>query len=103
MRFELDNMSDVGDEEPVEHLKKKNMNFMNLHQVPVVLHYTKNAAFFVAYNIYITRCFAVDMNAFVCCFAFFVCFLVFFSLFFSSGDNKVVSPFFNHKKHRVCV
>ena len=33
VRTELDNMSEVADEEPVEHLKKKNMNFMNVHQV----------------------------------------------------------------------
>lgn len=33
VRTELDNMSEVVDEEPVEHLKKKNMNFMNVHQV----------------------------------------------------------------------
>lgn len=32
VRSALDKMSG-GEEEPVEHLKKKNMNFMNVHQV----------------------------------------------------------------------
>lgn len=33
MHEKLDKMSEAGEEEPIEHLKKKNMNFLNVHQV----------------------------------------------------------------------
>ncbi|CAM9385787.1 unnamed protein product, partial [Ectocarpus sp. 12 AP-2014] len=32
MQEKLDEMSEAGEEEPIEHLKKKNMNFLNVHQ-----------------------------------------------------------------------
>lgn len=37
MQEKLDEMSEAGEEEPIEHLKKKNMNFLNVHQVRMSL------------------------------------------------------------------